>query len=75
MAEILETLGLSARRRRRGVVRASITKFSDRVKDLERKAVLSASELLTTRRSIDRLKELDDDYKRYHFAIVDLIED
>ena len=75
MAEMIEQLGLSARRRRRGAVRASITKLVDRVRDLERKADLSASEVLAALRSVERLKELDDDFKQYHFAVVDLLED
>ena len=47
----------------------------DRVRDLERKADLSASEILTARRSVERLKELNDEFKQYHFAVVDLVED
>ena len=72
---MIETLGLLGRRRRRGAVHASITKLTDRVKHLEQKADLSASEVLAARRSVEKLKELNDDFKRYHFAIVDLIED
>ena len=53
MAEMIENLGRSARRRRRGAVRASITKLADWVRDLERKANLSATELLAARRSVE----------------------
>ena len=75
MAEMIEKLGLSARRRRRGAVRASITKLADRVRDLERKADLSATEVLAARQSVERLKELNEDFKQYHFAVVDLVDD
>ena len=74
MAEIIEKLGLSARWRRRGTVHASITKLADGVKDLKWEAMLSASEVLAARRLIQRLKELNDEFKRYHFVINDLVE-
>ena len=45
------------------------------VRNVERKADLSATEVLAARRFVGRSKELNDDFKRYHFAVVDLVED
>ena len=75
MAEMIEKLRLSARRRRRGAVPASITKLADRVRDLEWKADLSATELLAAPRSVERLNVLHNDFKQYQFVVIDLVED
>ena len=64
MTEMIEKLGLSARRRCRGAMPTSITKLVYRVKDLEQKADLSASEVLAVRQSIEKLKELNQDFKQ-----------
>ena len=61
-------------RKRRGVVRASITRLSTRLKDLERKSDQPASFDLSRQMS-QRLETLDSDFKLHHYAFIDLIND
>ena len=70
----LKGLDIAAKRRRRGVAKASITKLADRVIELERKPKLTNTERLTAQRLQQRLLELDGDFKRFHFSIVDDLE-
>ncbi len=66
---------LSTNRKRRGVVRASLTRLDSRVTELEGKGEISAGDRLATQRLLQKLETLDADFKSYHFAIVDLIGD
>ena len=66
---------LTAARRRRGTVRASITKFEARVKRWEEKDTLSASDHLSIQRDIETLKEYDSEFKKNHFAVVELVDE
>ncbi len=66
---------LSNNRKRRGVVRSSLTRIETRVAELEAKGELSPGDRLTAQTLSGRLENLDSDFKAYHFAIVDLVED
>ena len=61
-------------RKRRGVVRASVTKLNERILELEgitdvNRIADSARQLLT------KLQILDSDFKRIHFDLIDLIDE
>jgi hypothetical protein len=56
----------STNRKRKGVVRASVTRLLARVSELEHD---------TARRLQQKLEELDSDFKTYHLAVVDLTDD
>ena len=65
---------LSSKRRRRGVVRASLTHLDRRVHDLNQEesahgARLAAEQLLV------KLKNLDTEFRTYHFDVIDLIDE
>ena len=64
---------LSTRRKRRGVVRASVTRLDSRVSELERKKKTSPGDLATAQCFLRKLDELDEEFKSYHLSIVDLI--
>lgn len=66
---------LSNGKKRRGVVRSSITRLEGRVAELEAKGELSAGDRLSAQTLARRLESLDSDFKTYHFAIVDLVDD
>ncbi len=66
---------LSNNRKQRGVVRSSLTRIEGRVTELEAKAELSAGDRLAAQTIARRLETLDSEFKTYHFAIVDLIDD
>ena len=74
MAEV-QDLDVSARRRLRGVVRASITKLATSVSELGRRPELSHSDQLTAKRMQERLAGLGNEYKSYHLSIVTLLEE
>ena len=71
----LQDLDVSGRRRRRGVVKASITKLTDRVLDLELRVALSNTDRLEAKRFQERLTNLDAEFRMYHQAVVDLLEE
>ena len=66
---------LSANRKRRGVVRASLTRLDTRVAELEGKLEISARDRLAAHRLLQKLDTLDADFKLYHLAIIDLVGD
>lgn len=67
---------LSANRRRRGVVRASLTRLETRVKEFESKGTeISAGDRLAAQRLLQKLDTLDSDFKSHHFAVVDLVDE
>ena len=65
-------MSVSMYRRRRGRVRASITRLSTRVKELERKpdpASLSTADNLSR-----KLESLDSEFHKYHYNVIDLVD-
>ena len=70
----LTGLDVTARPRRRGVVKASIAKLVERMLELERKFELMHSDRLAAQRLQQKLTGLDGEFKRYHLSIVDLID-
>ena len=69
------TLTLPARRRRRGVIRASVTRLDARVAELEKKERISPGDLTNAQRLQRKLDELDQEFRTYHFAVIDLTEE
>ena len=61
-------------RKRRGVVRASITRLATRLKDLETK-VDQPTTLDLAHRMSQKLDSLDSEFKVHHYALVDIIDD
>ena len=65
---------ISTLRKRRGVARASITRLTTRLKDLEsdtsRQATLGLAQGMTR-----KLDALDSDFRTHHHALIDLIDD
>ena len=70
-----EERNLSTNRKRRGVVRASITRLDGRISELEGKPELSSADRRSAQTLLVKLNELDTDFKSYHFCIVDLTEE
>ena len=65
---------ISNGRKKRGTVKASITRLLTHVGDLET-AVDQADTLDHAQRSLIKLETLNSEYKVHHFALIDLIED
>ena len=65
---------ISTLRRRRGVVRASITRLTNRLKDLEKDADRPTT-LDLARGMTRKLDALDSDFRTHHHALIDLIDD
>ena len=55
------------------MIRGSITRLGDKLSELEAKE-RSPMNRLTTKRMQQRIGKVDEDFKRLHFAIVDLLE-
>ena len=68
------TVTLSTLRWRRGVVRASITRLTTHLEELETK-VTEPSTLGHAHKMTQKLESLDSDFKSYHYSIVDGIQD
>ena len=66
---------LASARKRRGVVRASLTRMEDRVARWEEKEELTHSENLAAQRLLDKVNVLDQEFKGYHYAVVDFVEE
>ncbi len=65
---------LASNRKRRGVVRASITRIDTRVGELEEKGeALTSGDARIAQQLLQRLSSLDSDFKSYHFSIIDVI--
>ncbi len=64
---------LTSQRRKRGVVRASITRLQTKIRDLESRPDDPDTPAHGRRISV-RLKELEADFKCQHFALIELIE-
>ena len=65
---------LTSAKRRRGVVKASVTRLEDRIRTLELKRELSHADKITIERLMKKIDEHDAQFKEYHLAIVDLSE-
>ena len=65
---------ISNGRKKRGTVKASITRLLAHVGELEM-AVNQPNILDHTQRSLIRLETLNSEYKVHHFALIDVIED
>ena len=61
---------LSSNKKKRGVVRASITRLHTRISDLETSPDTDLARRLTT-----RLETLVAEFKVHHYSIIDLLED
>ena len=70
-----KALLLTSARRRRGVVKASITRLEGRIEVLELKRELLHADQLTIRRLLKKIEDQDAKFKKYHFAIVEILED
>ena len=66
-------MDVSVLRKRRGVVRASITRLTGRIKELESKADQPTTTDVA-RRSKENLESLDSEFKVHHLAVVDAID-
>ena len=66
---------LSHNRKRRGVARASITRLENCVSDLEAKPELDAGDRAMALQLTRRLSDLDAEFKRHHFSIIDLVDE
>ena len=66
---------LAHNRKRRGVARASITRLENRVGDLEAKPELDVGERAMALQLTRRLSDLDAEFKRHHFTIIDLVDE
>ena len=63
-------------RKRRSVVRASVTRLDTRVGELEGKGeALSPGDVRIAQQLRKRLSSLDADFRSYHFAIIDLVDE
>ena len=65
---------LSTQRKRRGVVKASITRLSSRLKEFESK-VEEPTTHDHAQRLATKLEILDAEFKTHHFTLIDLIDD
>ena len=61
-------------RRRRGVTRASLTRLSTRVEELEA-GIEQPGALENAQRSLQKLESLDSEFKSRHLSLIDLITD
>ena len=66
-------MDISVLRKRRGIVRASITRLTNRIKELERK-VDQPSTFDLTKRDKDKLELLDSEFQVHHYTVVDVLD-
>ena len=57
------------------MIRGSITRLGDQISELEAKEKLSAVERLSVKGIQQRLDKADAQFKHFHFAIIDLLEE
>lgn len=70
----MATVDLAALKRRRGAIKASITKLATKIADLEGKEA-SPTILTHAQQLSKRLESLDGDFKTRHFAVIDVLDD
>ena len=68
------TVPITTRRRRRGVVKASITRLVTKLEELETK-VTEPSTLGHAQKMTQKLESLDSEFKGHHYVVVDSIAD
>ena len=73
MADITK-LCIPGRSRRQGVIRGSITRLGNKRSELETKERLSPTGRLAVKRMQQPLGEADEEFKCFHFAIVNLLK-
>ena len=69
-----KTVTLTTARRRRGVVRASVTRTEEHVAILKVKQDLWHADQPAIQHVLKKLEELDAEFKKYHYAIVEFLE-
>ena len=72
MAELERAISTS--RKRRGTIQASLTKLCTQVTELRSRSE-DSSTTDHAEQSLSRLKDLDSDFKRHHYSLIELIED
>ena len=73
MADETTARSLFNYKKRRGIVHASITRFTTKLKDLESKADQPGTFDLAQQMKL-KLENLDKDFKTYHYGLVDLVD-
>ena len=63
-------MDVSVLRKRRGIVRASITRLTNRIKEL----VDQPTTFDLAKRDKDKLESLDSEFKVHHYAVVDILD-
>ena len=66
---------LFSARRCRGIVKASVTHLEDRIQIFELRWELSNAHKLAIQRLLKKLEEQDTEFKKYHYTIVELLEE
>ena len=66
---------ISSARRRRGVAKASITRVEGRVAELEARPEFTADDRLSAQQSLEKLNSIEAEFKSYHLALVDLLDE
>ncbi len=74
MSEAERHAAITSHRKRRGVLRASITKMRTHTRDLEARSEDPSTVDLALRLS-QKLEKLDSEFKQRHFDLIDFIED
>ena len=72
---MLDAKELSSNRRRRGIVRASVTRFEGRVHGYQEKECLTRADHVAIKSLLTKLKTLDTELKAYHYVILDLADE
>ena len=70
----MSDLEIIGKKRRRGTVRASLTKMVSHVVDMECRAPLSPTDEIVAKRMEQKMYDLDKDFRGYHYSILDLME-
>ena len=68
-------VALTSARRRRGVVKGSITRLEHRVDRYETKEERTHVDCLAIQRLIRKFESLDAEFRKHHYTIVELLED
>ena len=62
-------------RKRRGIPHASIPRFEERILKFEDKIELNASDHTLIQCMVERLENMDADFKQHHMGLIETIED
>ena len=66
---------LASTKRRRGVVRASITSLERHVNAFKTKEELAHADCLVIQRLIKKFETLDTEFRQHHYTIVEMLDD